>query len=232
MKRKILVLLFSATLICGCGNQSNVASSIAEIYTNEQKQSQSTMTFNTTDDSVTISKGGEVKKIEAFPYFYKEDYDNPFGDSTLYENGNLVVCLSMIESYYKEEEITPDAFLINHAGLCKDGSASLNSGQITYFIEDLELGCIEDEFKLKEASDSLKTLHGCILVYIPHNSIYGKGGSYLLITGIDGENFIVHDASKSSEEKNALGKTDEDVIYDATELTAIASKSSRMWIVY
>ena len=52
------------------------------------------------------------------------------------------------------------------------------------------------------------------------------------MTGIDGENFIVHDASKSSEEKNALGKTDEDVIYDATELTAIASKSSRMWIVY
>ena len=130
-----------------------------------------------------------------YPYYYKEDYKEQFGDSYLYEDGNLVMCLSMIESYYKRIEITPDMFLINHNDLCEKGTESLNSAKIQQFIEDIGLGCVEADYDLKTASDSLKTLHGCILVYIPHNSVYGVGGSYLLITGISDTEFIVHDPS-------------------------------------
>ncbi len=232
--KKLKLITIVATLLCitvtGCRNSANTDGVVYSALSTETNNT-GNVTFNTDDSNVTFSDA-DTKKIEDFPYYYKEDYHNEFGDSSIDINGNLVVCLSMIESRYKEIEIPPDMFLINHQELCKNGSESLNSAQIAGFIQSIGLGCVEDTFKLKTASDSIKTLHGCILVYIPHNSIYGKGGSYLLITGIEGQNFIVHDASKVSQDKNKLEASDGDIIYDSTELTAVASKSSKMWIIY
>lgn len=231
-KAKLIIIIAVSLCITatGCGNSATTDDIVHSVLSTETNKT-GYVTFDTDDSTVTFSDAN-TKKIEDFPYYYKEDYHNDFGDSSIDINGNLVVCLSMIESRYKEIEIPPDIFLTNHPELCKDGSESLNSVQIAGFIQSIGLGCVEDIFKLKTASDSIKTLHGCILVYIPHNSVYGKGGSYLLITGIEGQNFIVHDASRASQEKNKLEISDGNIIYDATELTAVASKSSKMWIIY
>ena len=218
----------------GCSSKTNTGENKMQVTASSEEEvdSQSNITFNSSDTSVIISDVDSATEIEDYPYYYKEDYDDAFGNSYLYEDGNLVMCLSMVESYYERTEITPNMFLANHSELCKDGTESLNSTQITNFIESLGLGCVETSFELKTASDSLKTLYGCILLFIPHNSVYGNGGSYLLLTGISGTEFIVHDPSKRSENINILEKRDNQIVYNATTLTAAASNSSKMWIIY
>ncbi len=232
MKRsKLCILTIMVAFATGCSGESVPVAGNEEVVATEMQRTP-TVTFFSTDDSVVLSEDAPAKEIEDYPYYYKEDYEEQFGDSYLYEDGNLVMCLSMIESYYKRIEITPDMFLINHNDLCEKGTESLNSAKIQQFIEDIGLGCVEADYDLKTASDSLKTLHGCILVYIPHNSVYGVGGSYLLITGISNTEFIVHDPSKESENANIIERRDNQAIYNATTLTAAASKSSKMWIIY
>ncbi len=191
--------------------------------------------------SITVSRDSKniaLDDVEEFvytslPYFYKDFYDEEFGDDKICDNGNLVACLSMLESYYLDLQITPDVFVERHSELCDNGCESLNSSEITSFIESLNVGCIEDDFSVKEAVTKLKSLHGYILVYIPHTSIYGKGGSYLIIAGTYDDYFIVHDPSKISENKNKVSETKEkEILYNATQLTLAASNDSKMWIIY
>ena len=138
----------------GCSGESVPVAGNEEVVATEMQRNP-TVTFFSTDDSVVLSEDAPAKEIEDYPYYYKEDYEEQFGDSYLYEDGNLVMCLSMIESYYKRIEITPDMFLINHNDLCEKGTESLNSAKIQQFIEDIGLGCVEADYDLKTASDSL-----------------------------------------------------------------------------
>ena len=227
-KRVMLLLLAFMMLLSGCSNEEPNTQNEITNYEGVANE----ITFSSDIDGISLDDLKEVE-YESFPYFYQEDYSAKFGDSTIADTGNLVTCLSMVESYYEKVEVTPDLFIEKHSELCENGTESLNSSQISNFIEELGLGCVKEEFDLKMASDSLKTLHGCIIVFIPHNSVYGEGGSYLLITGIYEDKFIVHDPVKESMNRNKCVNTEtDDIIYNATVLTASASDSSSMWIIY
>lgn len=212
--------------MCGCGSSEGVLLNETEV----QETGQLIVTGDTENISVDTSKDCVYSEL---PYFYQDNYDTEFGEDTVCNNGNLVTCLSMLESYYLDSEITPDIFTERHDDLCKQGSDSLNSSQITEFINSLNVGCIEAEFSVKEAVTKLKSLHGFVLVYIPHTSIYGKGGSYLIISGIYNDYFIVHDPSKISENNNKTSYSENgDILYNATQFTLAASTDSKMWVIY
>lgn len=223
----IILYAITAAILCGCGNSENISEEIPDTEINEGSL---TINDNTTNMEIDDTKEHIYTSL---PYFYQDSYDIKFGEDRICDNGNLLTCLSMLESYYLDKEITPDVFVARHSELCSNGYKSLNADEITNFIETLNVGCIEEDFSVKEAVTKLKSLHGYILVYIPHTSIYGKGGSYLIIAGTYNDYFIVHDPSKISEDSNKASETkDGEMLYNATQFTLAASKDSKMWVIY
>lgn len=165
------------------------------------------------------------------PMYFQNDYrDIAFGDSTVAQQGNLVTCLSMLESYYLNENVTPDIFISKHPEDCSKGIKGLNSNSISKYASLYNVELTETNFDFTEALEHIRRYQAKIILKIPHNSIFGTGTSYMLLTGIKDGGFIVCDPNKDNID-NFATKVDNYYIYDAYLVSVAASNSSIMYIM-
>ncbi len=174
----------------------------------------------------------ENDSFDIVPIYYQNDYsDIQFDDGTIASKGNLVTCLAMLESYYSGKEITPETFIDEHSSDCSRGIKGLNSASITKYVDSYGLELIEANFDFSKACEHIKKYQAKVLLKIPHNSIFGKGTSYIILTGISDKGFIVRDPNKNN--INIYGKkiNEAEYIYDAYLISIAASNSSKMYIM-
>lgn len=169
---------------------------------------------------------GPGKEFLTFPLYYQQDYsDVPLKDKSVAEYGSLITCLSMLESFYQADFITPDIFLANHANtemasdILLQDFAGYNGRTLHTYDFDAEL---LGSFLVNERRE--------VLLYIPHSSIFGDTGSYMILTGttIDGR-IYVRDPNQNNINNWATIIEDEPT-YDATVLCEQASSSSIMYV--
>lgn len=179
-----------------------------------------------------LTSEDEIEYPELVPIYYQNNYrDVTFGDTTIAQEGNLVTCLAMLESYYKNKSITPDIFVATHSNDCIKGIDSLNSNSIAkyanYYGSELEAV----EFDFKTACEHIKRYQAKIILKIPHNSVLGNGTSYILLTGISENGIIVRDPNKDNIESYGIREENGEYSYEPYLLSIAASRSSVMYIL-
>lgn len=186
-----------------------------------------------TTDNPSNEPVSAASEWESMPYFHKEDYSGGFGDETIATNGNLVTVFAMLENYYVDNTIIPDTFAEKYAKWCSDGSNSLNHDVIPQYAKEIGMECEVYDYDFQTLSDALKILHGCVIVYIPHNSVYGQGGAYLLVTEAREDGLVIHDPCNATKEVG-LSYEDEygDLVYNPRSLAGSAGDGGIMYVIY
>ena len=216
MKRIAYIIPLLIVLV-GCGQSTAESESITE--TNESAVKTESSSIQSQVNGITV---GDYVELERPPYYYQNAYsDVPYGNKTIATNGNLITVLSMLESYYMQQEITPDQFLERHKDEYTDGI--ITHDEISGIIEGYGMACESGPFNLRDAADAMARLKAMVIVYIPHNSVYSKGGCYLLLTERSKNGLVVHDPMY--ENRDVFGtEYNGEIVYDVNILDAQASE--------
>ena len=138
------------------------------------------------------------------PLYNQGNYPNtPYGDyGTIASHGCGITCLSMITSYFKDEEVLPDVLAEQF------GEYNTKNGSYWILFEDsakeLELPHQERTYDWDKVYEALK--NGQIVVSLQKgNSLFTKGGHFVLLTGISEDGLIfVNDPNGKNYEKESL----------------------------
>ena len=237
MKKYFIILLITICLsVAGCSsrNTSN-STNDSEIIESDVKAdnvpnviSNAGITLDNRDTEVELQEN----YYPEIPAFYQSDYPNiPFGNSTIQKGGNLLTCLSMIESYITYKTITPDLFIEVHDKLCSAGSDTLTEDSIYDFAESLNKNVTKEKFEIENISSYLLKQHAILLLHIPHNSMYGMSSSYLIITGMNENGVEVRDPVRTNVDSFGHSNYDNPT-YSIYDLCTAASTDSFVYIIY
>ena len=237
MKRYFIILLLTICIpVTGCSSRkvsnSNKSSEITEPDTTADCIP--TVISNT---GITLDNSNTAIELQEnyypeIPAFYQSDYkDIPFGNSTIQKDGNLLTCLSMIESYITYKTVTPDLFVKVHDKLCTSGSNTLNEDSIYTFAETLNKNITKERFEIENISTYLLKQNAIVLLHIPHNSMYGMSSSYLIITGMNENGVEVRDPVRTNVDSFGHSNYDNPT-YSIYNLCIAASTDSFVYIIY
>ena len=228
----LLCSTFVSLQVSACGNASSVnsansASSTVDVSSELVMSDAQNKPSGEEMSHVQVERStGPGKELLTFPLYYQQDYaDVPFKDKTVAEYGSLITCLSMMESFYQADFITPDVFLENHSNAEESSDALLqdfadyNGRTLHTYDFDAEL---LGSFLVNERRE--------VLLFIPHSSVFGDTGSYMILTGttVDGR-IYVRDPIQNNINNWGTFIGDEPT-YDATVLCEQASSSSKMYV--
>lgn len=241
MKTKLYLLLCvpilsTALCISGCNSKNEALSaketSVTEIIEDHteadtQAETQLLSTINTAyQGHLKIERStGPGKEFLSVPLYYNEDFDILLKDDPIYQTyPSLITCLSMLESFYQADFITPDMYLKEH---------TLNTTSVDEIISDF---ADTNNYIVKKQNFDIETLGNIlitecrkVLIYIPHSSIYGDYCSFFIVTDctIDSD-LCMRDPVRSNLDKYASYKDDEP-LYKSLSFCEQASASSYMY---
>lgn len=239
MKKYLSLTLLVMCLVTGCSSNKSTSVNNNEICNTEtpetstQKENIPTVSSNV---GITLdSVGSEIELQEEYyteiPAFYQTDYsDIPFGTSTIGESGNLLTCLSMIESYVTYKTVTPDMFVQIHEDLCANGTNSLTEDSIYSLAKALNKTVTKESFEIENVTSYLLDRNGILLLHIPHNSIYGMSSSYLIITGLNENGVEVRDPVRENIDTFANSNYNKPT-YSIYDLCIAASTDSIIYVL-
>lgn len=199
------------------------------INTEEVTNTESTLAD--TDDilsHINVDRGngpeGELLKI---PLYYQQDYiDVPYNNGTIATNGNLITCLSMLDSFYNFDFITPDSYLDTY-----DVNGITGEDLINEFAEHNNREVIKYSFDAETLGFFLVNERREVLVHITHPSIYGSTSSYIIVTTCTADGMLcVRDPNQWNIDNYAIFSYDEEFLYDPTVFCEQASSSSEMYV--
>lgn len=221
MNKMLILLLATACIFNGCGSERITTISESSNVRTEQEENK---TYKRT----------AAGNFMVVPIMYQQEYnDIPLGASTVAERGAAVTTLCMAISYATSNLIEPETFLTENAAYVnKDGTVDIEgvlkatSGlryeKKTYDFQDMVNHLDEDNTTI------------CV-VEINHKSPYGKGLTYLILTGCTENGLIcVRDPNLANKENNELGKTyyGESLYSTADVISAIGTESKAYYIFY
>jgi len=177
----------------------------------------------------------DMGRFMVVPNMFVQDYPATklSEDYTISEKGTLITCLSMIDSYWSSETITPEVFIekydefINNDGTCDIDSISNN------FMNTQWVAYEKMTFNPETMSELISTYDATILLEIPHSSIYGKGKSYLIITGISDNGYAaVRDPNKWNVDNLAYEykSTNGEYLYPLCDILSAAGNEAIMYV--
>ena len=223
VNKLIISFMCCSLLFVGCGKEEE-----PEVHTISE------MSEDTKDEDDTWYKM-EDGSFMVVPNMFIQDYEDVKISKkyTVAEKGQLITCLSMIDSFWNGKTVTPDKFIKEYKSYIKsDGSCDIDAIS-EEIMKDDSMTYEKMDFDAMIMSEKISKNQAVVLLEICHNSIYGKGKSYMIITGIAEEGYAcVRDPNKWNNDNLASQyKTDMDeTLYPLTEVLASAGNDSTMYI--
>ena len=217
--KKLIIVPLVILCFSGCGKKEESQEIIAPVESEEDK------TWITTD----------MGRFMVVPNMYIQDYQETSlsEEYTIAEKGSLITCLSMIDSYWNSETITPDVFLDKYENyIDSDGTCDIDSIS-NDFMNTQWVAYEKMEFNPEKMSELISTYDATILLEIPHSSIYGKGKSYLIITGISDNGYAaVRDPNKWNVDNLAYEykSTNGEYLYPLCDILSAAGNEAIMYV--
>ena len=168
---------------------------------------------------------GELLKL---PLYYQQDFDDiPYNTGTIATDGNLITCLSMLDSFYNCDFITPSNYLDTY-----NVSGLIGEDLIAEFGEHNNRQVLKFAFDAETLGFFLVTERREVLVHITHPSIYGTTSSYVIITTCTADGKLcVRDPNEWNIDNYATySYNDDEPLYDPTVFCEQASGTSEMYI--
>lgn len=186
--------------------------------------------INTGHNSISYDIGSGI--FMDFPLYYQQDYaDVEFGHSTVAKQGNLLTCLSMIDTYLSNTFINPKEFIGKYKNhIQADGSIS-KTDIMNEMANNAHSSYTTRKFDLDEVIKSLDIDRSIILLEINHPSIYCDTSTYMILLSNDTKgNLEVRDPNLFNIEKFNKSKESSQVLYSVTNLCVAAGNSSDMYV--
>ncbi len=253
MKKHILIAIMLTAVLVGCGHTESYKMNkpSGETASTSGASFEDATSTDALNDYNVIAEGEdfanhnfadspEAKNYPSLvPIYYNEDYSNVgYGNSTLGNDGDLITCLAMIESYLSGlDNITPESFLSDHDDFI-DENGRVEEDLFSLIARVNDFSYEKTTFSPDIAMKKIRLDLGVCLVKINHNSIFGQKPHYIILTGLDTKTtryatFVVRDPSKVISEKYAVGfNGNDEPLYRITDLTAILSTSSEMYMFW
>lgn len=183
-----------------------------------------------------ISYNKDTENVSFFstlPELYQKDFDNVwFNGGTVAENGNLLVCLCMLASYYQQHWILPSDFIAEYSEYISDDGNIDIYGASNAFLESNAHITIET-FDFKKASEYLINDSAIILLRIKNPSIYSEYSTYLILTGIGDGYISVRDPIYQNLEKHSYNYDDyAGYYYSAYDVLISAGNDTTMYVYH
>lgn len=221
-------------LFTGCGKKQNI---------DNTQQDNRKLEINISDSVKEAVEEGDLTQIQTeagyylvVPNIFVQDYEDVKinNNHTIGKRGTQIVSLCMLESFWNNKMITPDEFIDKHKDFISN-NAIINIDDIASSLVNLdEVEYVKDTFNpenmvtyFDEYSDTT------VLLEIPHNSKYGKGCAYLIITGISDDGYVaIRDPNKWNIEQYAMDfKTmNGEYLYPLADVLCSAGNNSTMYI--
>lgn len=181
---------------------------------------------------MTIDEGPEGT-FYTVPMYFQQEFENvEFGRLNASENGNLITCLSMLDSFYASDYITPDEFVEKYKSyISEDGEYTPDEiiNAVATGNNRVMTKVPLDVYTLKQY---VKDYYLAVLVHINHASIYGEDSSYLIITDItDDGKLIVRDPNKSNIDKYATIRDGGETIYETFDFFLAAGRNATVYVL-
>lgn len=177
---------------------------------------------------ITINRStSPYKEFLTIPLYYQQDYkDVVYNNSTIASSGSLITCLSMLESYYCSDFITPREYVDMHYVQNMSTDELIND-----FATNNERNIIKLSFDAETLGNYLVHESREVLVQIPHPSIYGTPSSFILVTTTTADGKLyVRDPNQTNIATYASYSLDNEPLYNPTIFCEQASSSSYMYI--
>ncbi len=221
MTRKIisLILILSSVLFIGC-------------KTDEKKEIKEEAQEVPVFEDMTFYKD-ELGYLFV-PTYYEQDYKDISisKDNTFDTAGSLITCLSMINSYYNNDDSKPDAFFKEYNSYFdNNGLCDIEKTATAFLGEDIEV--IKEPFNPVNVAEYIKNDLAVILLEIPHTSMYGKNTSYIILTGVTDDYVAVRDPNKANIQRYAIKDVKssmDEYLYHYTDVITSAGTSSNMYV--
>lgn len=229
MKRKLLLLLLlSSVYLCACGNTKTEQSRFTELNDSISTESSTISGEEFNHITMRYADGPELK-FDTMPMYFQQDFsDIPYQGASIAEKGGLITCLAMLDSYSRQEFVSPDLFIASYSDFNDADDTFLDTLQKYANMNDLEL-CTE-ALNINQLAEQINVNMYPVLIYIPHESIYGKECSFIIIYKATAEgNLIVRDPNKNNIDEYAEYDINGETIYDADTFILAASKSAIMY---
>lgn len=234
MKNRCLLLSLIIPLICiGCAEKVetiDIQENIAEYYFPEHLYNRGAKDID--------ADGYEIENYvidQYIPIIYQGNYEDVLlgNGKSVAEQGNQLVCLCMLESYTDKKICTPKDFLKRFQNQIDDNGLAYNLIDTLKEIAGDDGEVYEKPFDLQMLSEELNTPNTNALIYIPHNSIYGKNAAYLIVEDIDPNDLImIRDPIMQNIEKyGQFDKITNVPMYDAYDFIVAAGNDSLMYII-
>lgn len=167
------------------------------------------------------------------PMYYQKDFKHiSRGSLNIAENGNLITCLSMMDSQYSADYITPDKFLDKYKDFITDEGAYDKESLIRAVAEQNNRILTIEPLDVLKLPVYLETYNLNVLVHINHPSIYGDSSSYIVLTGIteDG-NLYVRDPIYTNRKNIAKVYENGETVYSSFELFLEAGSDATVYVM-
>ena len=252
MKRYLIIPLLLSVALTGCQRAPESPSNVLD----ENLSADSTETaYNPSEEPVgdkpyydgdsfdsyeeAVAANGntaDTEMLDYIPTYYTDDYiDVSVGNTTLGEHGELICLLASIDAYTSGNYLmTPEMFIDKYSRYV-DQDANI-SEKIYKEICNEGVTCDTQTFSPWDAANALYVKKAIILLHINHDSLYGKGSTYLLLTGMQDDEsgiacFAVKDSISSRAKDNSLGTGENgDLLYRMSDVAAMASDDSVMYV--
>lgn len=224
MKRKIIALFLISLIFTGC-KKSDV----------DEEAVISQMDMSNNDDISDMSHYRDDYGYIVVPNYYVQDYsDIKISDTnTIGTAGELITCLAMINSYWNNDESSPDSFYEKYQDKFDDNGFCNIESMSDLIMNNNDATWSKEEFNPDKVLDYISKYQATVLVEIPHSSMFGKNTSYLIITGISGEYVAVRDPNLANIQNYAIKdmKTSfNEYLYHFSDILVSVGEDSTMYV--
>ncbi len=233
LNNSLLLLFLLSMLFCGCKKEKDIVDKKEEKILEPQISESVKIASENGDWTQVQTESGYFLVV---PNIFIQDYEDVKINSkkTIGSNGEQIVSLCMIKSFWNNKKITPEEFVEEYKNaIDNNGIVDIDAISDTLVNkEDVEYA--KDVFN-PEVMVSYFTDHSdtTVLIEIPHNSKYGKGCSYLIITGISDDGYVaIRDPNKWNIEQYAMDfqTMDGEYLYPLADVLCSAGNNSTMYI--
>lgn len=181
---------------------------------------------------IDIDRGPEGT-FYTMPMYYQKDFEDiQMGDLNIAKNGNLITCLSMMDSQYSADYITPDKFLEKYSMYINEDGSFDKVALIQAVAENNYRKLTIESLDVLKLPVYLETYQLNVLVHINHPSIYGDNSAYMVITGITPEgNLYVRDPIYKNREEYATVTEQGETVYSSFDFFLEAGKDATVYVM-
>ena len=229
--KSLCVLLGAIVMFVGCGDNVS-APADTEKSTEVFQTEEAGMEHPKNHVEISYSDGEETIFHTVPMYFQQEFYEIEIGAFNVAKNGNLITCLSMLDSFYECDFVTPDMFIEKYKDYIRENGTYDADELISAVATENNRKMYKFPFTAENLAEYVGTYRYAVLVHINHPSMYGNSSSYIIVSGITMEGQLyVRDPNKDNIKNYAIVEESGETIYDAFSLVFSAGSDATIYVL-